>query len=311
MKIALFDTGNHHTPILLEWRTGFQDLGHEATFFPTEKYTVGVLQEMVIKFDIVVFVGYSVHPESLKILKNKYSSTKFICCSDHYDSRFENYKNLVEFYVTTQHECPTVKSLFEQNGMTLYNVPLAGNDHLFYPVKTDEIYDICFIGGLHHGYRGEDIYLYPFLDDPSLNCFLAGMQYKGKGIPSFPYNEANLVRNQSKININFHVDYQKPGLGEPSDRVDLNQSVYNIALTGKLQICDHPLAKDVLEGNVQILTKEMWEEVIYYLLKEKPGQPLLRAMNLGTGREAYKVALDKHTWKVRMQEFLMLYRNHL
>lgn len=292
MKIAVFDTNNHPTPILKEWGHGFLDLGHDVDFYPIEQYTISSCVNK--SYDLIVYVG-NINVNEFQLLKQYNPDVKIVVAADVMQPHFIQLNGLVEFFITTQHACPELVKQFNDIGFDLKHVPLAGNNHLFYPLDTVKQYDICFIGTLAHGYREEDKYLYPFID--KYNFFLAGMQYKNFGVPFLAYDQSNDIRNKSKININFHYDYQRLGEGSPADRVDLNQSVYNIALAGAFQICDHHLVSDLFDDSIIVADSKHWPELIEYYMHHDDERNAL-------AKRSYEIAIKKHTWKARMQEFL-------
>jgi spore maturation protein CgeB len=132
---------------------------------------------------------------------------------------------------------------------------------------------------------------------------LGGMTYKSYNQGFVPYEMHNQIRNQTKINLNFHVPYQHPGLGEYPDRSDCNQSVFNIALSGNFQLCDHPLALEYFKGNVILGNEDNWLELFeYYLHNEQEREE--KAYN------AMLIAQNEHTWKARMEQFMNILENH-
>jgi hypothetical protein len=292
MKIAVFDTNNHPTPILKEWGYGFLDLGHEVDFYATELHTISVCINK--PYDLIVYVG-NINVHEFELVKQQNSNVKIVVAADTVQTHFYQLKGLIEFFITTQHSCPSLVKQFADIGFDLKHVPLAGNNHLFYPVTTETQYDICFIGTLAHGYREEDKYLYPFIE--KYNFFLAGMQYQNFGVPFLAYDQSNDIRNKSKININFHYDYQRLGEGYPADRVDLNQSVYNIALSGAFQICDHPLVSELFDDSIIVADSKHWPDLIEYYLHNDAERDAL-------AKRSYDIAIKNHTWKARMSEFL-------
>jgi hypothetical protein len=203
----------------------------------------------------------------------------------------------------TQHSNVSLVNTFNDNGFQLYSVPLAANHRLFYKTSENELYDATFIGNLSHGYRGEDKFLYPILDNQKYTCFLGGMVYGKYNHGYIPYNEHNSIRNQTKINLNFHVPYQKPNCGEQFDRIDLNQSVYNIALSGNFQLCDHPLVESMFNGNIPTGTEDNWLDLFNYFLEN----PDIRHEK---AHAAKLIAEKEHTWLVRMKEFLEILETH-
>jgi len=294
MKIALFDTNNHPTPILREWGFGFRDLYHDVVFYPIEFHNIRSCIGQ--NYDLIVYVG-SMNASDFEEVKKSNPKTVIVCATDSMRDDFDHYKGLIDYFLTTQHKSPALTSFFSDIGFKLLNVPLAGNNHYFYPHNKTEQYDICFIGTLAHGDRNESKYLYPFLNNNSYNFYLAGMSYNGYGVPFIPYEQANTIRNSTKVNINFHYDYQIEGLGHIPDRVDLNQSVYNIALAGAFQICDHPLVSELFDSSIVVSDKQNWVDTVNYYLHNKEAREQL-------AMKSYKIAIEKHTWKARMKEFL-------
>ena len=296
-NIALFDTINHPTPILKEWGIGLIDLGYQITYYPIEYHNI--LACMNNNYDLIIYAG-NLDYNNFYEFKNKNPNTIIICAANEYIN-YSIYKNIVDFFINIHNSNLKLKNYVNTEGFQLYQIPLAGNDYLFYPINTEIIYDMCFIGTLGHGYRHEDIYLYPLLDDQNLNCFLGGMNYKNYKTSYIAYEQSNLIRNKSKININFHYDFQKPNTID--SRIDLNQSVFNIALSGRFQLCDHILISTLFDNTIPIIEKENWNEAFYYYLNN---QELCDELRL----KAYDIAKKKHTWKVRMQEFITILNKH-
>lgn len=294
MKIAVFDTNNHPTPILKEWGIGFLDLGHDVDFYPIEHFNITACIHK--PYDLIVYVG-NMNVSDFESVKQQNPSVQIVCAADSVQSHFYQFIGLVDFFITTQHSSPTLYNSFKEIGFDLHYVPLAGNNHLFYPLDIKNEYDICFIGTLAHGYREEDKYLYPFID--KYKFYLAGMQYNNRGVSFLPYEQANIIRNTSTVNINFHYDYQRLNEGTPSDRVDLNQSVYNIALTGAFQLCDHPLVTELFDSSIVVDTYNNWPVLIEHYLHNHEERMML-------AKQSYDIAIKHHTWKARMQEFLQL-----
>jgi hypothetical protein len=302
-KIILCDTVHHATPILMEWYYGLEDLGYQVSYLPIPEYTILNIDE---EFDILIYAGIPDSDEFLKQFeqfKLKFPKCKIIGAGDSWKPNYINFKGIVDFFITTQHECPSLTKSYEENGFKLYNVPLAANHRLFFKVDTPKLYDACFIGNLSHGYRGEDKFLYPILDNDRYNCILGGIAYKKYQTGFIPYQEHNSIRNATRVNLNFHVPYQKPNKGEHRDRVDLNQSVYNIALSGNFQLCDHPLVETLFKGSIVIGDESNWLELFNYYLHNKEERE-------AKAEQARQIAIQSHTWLVRMTELMQLIRLH-
>jgi hypothetical protein len=177
MKIVLCDTIHHPTPILLEWCYGLTDLGYDAAYLPIPEHSILEIDESV---NILVYAGVPDTDEYIKQFsefKNKYPLCKIIVTTDTWKTGYVNFKNIIDFFVMTQHSNESLVRIFNENDYTLYSVPLAANHRLFYKIDQSEIYDASFIGNLTHGYRGEDKFLYPILNNNNYTCFLGGMSY--------------------------------------------------------------------------------------------------------------------------------------
>jgi len=298
-KIILCDSTMHPTPILKGWCLGLLDLGHDASFLPIPQYSILDINEEV---DILIYPFITEnHIPQFETFKKRYPNTKIIGCRDQWDPSYFKLKGIVDFFVAALDDTPSLRKEYKENGFDLYNIPLAGNDKLFFKSNQEKQFDACWIGNLSHGYRSEDKFLYPILD--KYKCFLGGITYKEYKHGFIPYNTHNPIRNQSKINLSFHVPYQKPNRGKFYDRVDCNQSVFNIALSGNFQLCDHPLVTDYFKGNVVLGNEDNWLELFeYYINNEKEREEL--AYN------AMIIAKKEHTWKKRMEQFINILELH-
>ena len=307
MKILLCDTIVHPTPILKGWYTGLLDLGFEPKYLPIPQYKLTQIED---EFDIVVYPGIKENLMSeFEEFKYRFPKTKIIGCTDEWNPFHKKLKDIVDFFIIALDSTPSVIKDYNNNGFKAYNIPLAGNKHLFFKSDIAEYYDACFIGTLGHGYRKEDKYLYPILDKYN-NSFLGGMVYRKFQHGFIPYELANGYRNSSKINLNFHYDYQIKGKGLPNDignkkldRNDINQSVFNIALTGRFQLCDHPSVIDAFKNNIVVANEDNWMETFEYYL-HKPEERFELA------HKAMLIAQKEHTWEVRMLQFLKILKKH-
>lgn len=300
-KIILCDTIQHPTPILLEWSYGLIDLGYEVLFHPINR---GSILEINDEYDVLVYAGIPIEKlQEFEEFKKRFPNIIIIGATDHWSDGYENFKTIVDFFIGCFESMPDVKETFNKNGFDYHNIPLAGNHRLFKKIETNKIYDASFIGTFSHGYRFQDKFLYPILDNNKYNSFLGGVRY-GKYQKGFiPYVKHNLIRNQTKINLNFHVPYQKPNMGVPLNRVDCNQSVFNIALSGNFQLCDHPLVVDYFKGNVILGDESNWLDLFeYYLNNDKEREEL--AYN------SMIIAQNEHTWLSRMEQFINILKNN-
>lgn len=301
-KFLICDSISHPTPILRGWAYGLMDLGYKVDFLPIPQYSI---LSTIDDYDVLIYPFIEEkHLSMFETYKTQHPNTKIIGCRDEWDGNYLKFKDIINFFVAALDSTPTVKAKYNKNGFNFYNIPLAGNNKLFYKTQEKKIYDACFIGTLAHGYRKEDKFLYPILD--KYNCFLGGMNYKNYTKGFIPYENHNPIRNQSEININFHYDYQIKGKGSIEDkpqyqldRDDCNQSVFNIALSGNFQLCDHPTASKLFKNNIVFADESDWGEKFSYFLHNKQEREEL-AYN------AMVIAQKEHTWEKRMEQFVKL-----
>jgi spore maturation protein CgeB len=300
-KIILCDTNQHPTPILLEWSYGLIDLGYEVLFQPINQ---GSILDINDDYDVLVYAGVPIEKlYEFELFKKRHPNTIIIGATDHWKFGYEKFKTIIDFFIGCFESIPDVKETFNKNGFNYYNIPLAGNHRLFKKIETNKIYDSSFIGTFSHGYRFEDKFLYPILNDDKYKSFLGGVKYGEYQQGFIPYEQHNLIRNQTKVNLNFHVPYQKPNMGIPLNRVDCNQSVFNIALSGNFQLCDHPLIIDYFKGNVILGDESNWLDLFEYYLNNTNEREEL-AYN------AMLIAKNEHTWISRMEQFINILKNN-
>ena len=77
----------------------------------------------------------------------------------------------------------------------------------------------------------------------------------GRGIE----NLFNFYQIKNKGSIKDKPPYQL-------DRDDCNQSVFNIALSGNFQLCDHPTASKLFKNNIVFADESDWDEKFSYFL---------------------------------------------
>ena len=290
MKIAVFDSYGSPNPILFEWAAGFIALGHECDSYDLAHHSISSCLNK--EYDIVFLVGPLNPAELAKFCQNS-PKTKIVYACDQWMPFLRDCRPFIAHLISIQSDSPPFKNKCLEEGFLFDYVPLCGSEFSFFPIDCEKTIDVGFVGSLAHGSRGEQKYLYPILDNPKYSTFLGGMTYKGRGAAFIPYKEVNAIRNTFKVSLNFHTDYQK----NSGIRLDLNQSVYNIALSGVLQICDHPLTKEVFRGSIVVPSDEDWVDAVdYYVNHPDEGQIL--------ANKAREIALQEHTLVVRMTQLL-------
>lgn len=304
-NIFVFDIINHVTPIFKEWSYGLSNLGYNIFYFPLESYDIRSWQLSKVKPDLVL-IHQNIQPNQIEHFvefKKQNPDCKIVGLFDYEYIAYKELNNVIDFFITLQLKSKYLHEKVNSQGFVLYDFLLAGNDKFFYNVPSEKKYDICWIGYLAHGYRGEDKFLYPLLDNPKYKSFLGGIRYKNHIGGHVPYENMSPIRCETKINLNFHVPYQKPGMGKDDNQMSINQSVFNIPLCNSFQLCDHPFVLDLFDGSVPIGNEFNWIELVdEYLsdVKKREAHAL----------KSYKIAKEKHTWKTRMLEFSSLLVNH-
>ena len=158
---------------------------------------------------------------------------------------------------------------FTEAGYKYYNIPLAVDHELFKPTNYAKIHDVGFIGQFGkrgHGYRREDEYLFPILEDSTItNPYFSGFNYKEtKYYEDTAYEKLPIVYNQTKVNLNFHYDHQKT-----NDRIDFNGRTFEICAAGGFQLCDHPNIKELVPSMIVEPDGKLWKEKVHYYLEHE------------------------------------------
>lgn len=304
-NIFVFDIMNHVTPIFKEWSYGLSELGYKIFYFPIEFCNIDSWHLAKVKPDLVL-IHKNIQPNEINLFldfKKKNPECRIVALFDYEYTAYKELVGVIDFYVTLQLKSKFLHDKVSSCGFKLYDMLLAGNNNFFYPSNLNKKYDICWIGYLYHGYRGEDKFLYPLLDNPKYKCFLGGIKYKNYNHGHVAFESMNEIRCSSKININFHVPYQKPGQGIDDNQISINQTVFNTPLSKSFQLCDHPYVLDIFDGSIPIGNESNWIDLVdKYLNDDKE--------RLNLAEKSYKIAVEKHTWLVRMKEFCELFVNH-
>lgn len=304
-NIFILDVINHVTPIFKEWSYGLQELGYETFYFPLEKHSINSCHSDKVNPDLFL-IHKNIQPhdvEPLREFKKRYPECIIVALFDYGFRAYKDLVGIIDFYVTLQMNSVFMHDQTEKAGFAMYDILLAGNTRFYKALDIEKKYDICWIGYLEHGYRGEDRFLYPLLDNPSYKCFLGGLKYKKYMHGHIPYEEIGPIRCQTKININFHVPYQKPDQGIDDNQISINQTVFNTPLTGSFQLCDHSYVSELFEETIPIGDENNWLDMIDKYLKDDKERERLARLSM-------EVALRRHTWKARMQEFEVLMCKH-
>jgi glycosyltransferase involved in cell wall biosynthesis len=293
MRIVVTETFQHFLPTGNGWIEGLYQTGHEAFGLQSHIYSINALEEEV---DVVVFMGmHTVKLDDIIRFKDKYHSTKLVAVCYGFEEYYLTLKPYIDLWVEHNYKHDLVDNMFKQEGMKLVHIPLGSSTVKFKPVDTIKDYDVSFIGQFGdrgHGYREQDYYL-----DPVLNLNLKGIYSGFYNYTHIISDQLNSAYNLSKVNLNFHYPSQKIQTDLQSDSIDFNSRVFDIALSGNFQLCDHPYVGELFEDGVKYTSKEDWIDTLQYYLNNETAR-------LEMAEKAYKICLEKHTWKSRMNDFI-------
>lgn len=294
MKILVTETFLHYLPNGIGWIEGFHDLGHET--FALQSHINNITQ-IDQELDLIIFMGmHTFEYEDVVKFKDRWPDTRLVAVCAGFDESYLRLKPFIEVWVEHNHKHGLIDNLFQQAGMKLIHIPLASSPNLFKQLSLEKQFDISFIGQFGdkhgHGYREQDYYL-----DPIINSELEGFYAGFYGYPNVNLAEVNRAYNITKVNLNFHYPNQKLESNSYTDSVDFNSRVFDIAMSKNFQLCDHPHIKELFNEGVQYTSKEDWVDAVHYYVANEDARLML-------AEKAYQECLTKHTWKVRMAEFL-------
>lgn len=291
MKFVVVESFTHHIPTGLGFIEGLTQLGHEAYALPNNQYNINQINELV---DCLIFMGWPNVQEVIKF-KQKWPQTKIIVVGFGWNNIVEELKDYVDVWIEHTLKHDLADEIYKQHDLILHHIPLGASSDRFKPLNIEQQYDLSFIGqfgGQGHGYRHEDIYLYPLMKK-QLKGFYSGFD----GYPFVPHTQINEIYNSTKINVNFHYWNQKCQTDDLQTRIDFNGRVFEIALAGGFQLCDHPFIKDYFGEGIATASPELWEEAFDFYLNNSD---IRKEFII----KAQQTALENHTWKNRMKQLI-------
>lgn len=294
MNFVVFEPFLHLIPTGEGWIEGLKKNGHQAFAMSSYEYQ---LDNIVLDGVDYVILMVLTNKQSLKSFKKNNPNIKVVLVGFNYDPKAIILRDYVDFWFELHYKHDAMEEFFNYNGLELHMLPLAASEDLFKPLEQEKIYSLSFIGQFGnkgHGYREEDIYLYP-LKSLGLKGYYSGFD----SFPSTAHQDLNVIYNSTKVNINFHYYYQKNQLENLESRLDFNGRVFELALSGNFQLCDLPHVSDLFENGVTFTSKEDWKDTFIYYLNN-------REVREEQARIARDIALEKHTWKSRMKQFLKI-----
>ena len=272
------------------WLEGITQLGHEGFGLQSHVYGIDRVDEAM---DVIVFMGmHTVNYEHIVEYKNRFPNTKMVAVCYGFDESYLKLKPYIDLWVQHNYKHDIVDDLFNQNGLKLVCIPLGSSTEMFKKIAIPKTYDVSFVGNFGHGYRGQDVYL-----DPIIKLGVKGFYSGFYDYPNIPSEQLNSVYNATKINLNFHYESQKTQSSSQTDSIDFNSRIFDIALSGNFQLCDHPYTSDMFEDGVVYATKDTWLDTFNYYLNKEDAR-------VEMAQKAYDICLKKHTWKARMIDFI-------
>jgi glycosyltransferase involved in cell wall biosynthesis len=293
MKVVITETFQHFLPNGFGWIEGLQQLYHQAVALPSHLYSINAIDEEV---DVVVFMGiHTLKLDDIIQFKDRYPNTKLVAVCYGFQEYYLTLKPYIDLWVQHNFKHDIVENLFKEHGMKLVYIPLGSSTTIFKPVDITKRYDVSFIGQFGSDgpeYREQDYYL-----DPVLNLNIKGLYSGFYNYPQIPANQLNVSYNSTKVNLNFHYPQQKTQTHLQSYSIDFNSRVFDVALSGNFQLCDHPYIGELFEDGITYTTKEDWIDTLQYYLNNETAR-------VEMANKAYTICLEKHTWKSRMTDFI-------
>lgn len=291
MNFIVVETFSHHIPTGLGFVEGLSQLGHNAYALPTTQYNINQIDQ---ELDGVVLLGWPNVNDVIEF-KQSHPLTKIIVVGFGWSDVVLELRDYVEVWMEHTYKHELADSAFKQHGLNLHHIPLGASSERFRPLSVEKRHDLSFIGqfaGQGHGYRHEDVYLYPLMKK-QLNGFYSGFD----GYSFIPHTQINEIYNSTKININFHYYYQKQQSEDMIDSIDFNGRVFEIALAGGFQLCDHPFLREFFGDGIITANQDEWCDVFDYYINN----PIARHE---ASQKAYQTALQNHTWMCRMKQLI-------
>lgn len=294
MTVIVYEPFVHFIPTGLGWVKGMESLGHTVYQLPAFQYRISEIDaevDVLIAHDVSAQVA-----EDIIVYKKAFPKTKIAILTCTYEPHYDKLKEYVDLWFNLSIQNMYLAQKFGSNGMRFANVQLAAHPEFSYPIDVVKEYDVSFfgqIGAQGHGYRDEDKYLFPVIKKGYKGIFGGFAPY-----PAAPYPKLNEFYNKTKVNLNFHYNNQKvESPTDPLSRIELNGRVFELALSGNFQLCDHPMVEVYFNGSVPYVTPDKWlDRIDYYLTHDKEAKLLAQA--------ARCTALAKHTYKNRAEQIL-------
>lgn len=302
-NILIYEEWSHFIPTGLSWANGFSELGHKV-FHLSPRMFNSIDRELLLnklpQVDIIIWFDLiTSNEELLKIETIKYrcNAKIVIAVGLNYKEKYYDFNKIIDYWVSTTYKHKSQDELFRLNGYDLIHIPLAADNKIFFPISNIKKYDVSFIGQFDntcHGYRRQDEYLFPIIDNSNLTGYYSGFLYKDYNFNFTHYNDLNDIYNSTNINLNFHYDEQK---GIDGDRIDFNARTFEICLTNQFQLCDHPYINELIPSLYVEQDGNKWKDIVFNFLH-------YNELRVEIANKAYSEVINNHLWKHRMQTLL-------
>lgn len=295
IKILIREDLSHFSPIGLDWYRGFEELGCDVRLIDNREslYHINSKVDLFINLMDITDNDVSFY---IKNLKENYQQTMVLSTVAKPVEKQEIYFKYVDFWFDCGYSHPYYDEWYGSRGQKFISILEAANNKLFYKIVFDEEKkkDFSFIGQFGnrgHGYRCEDMYLYPLIDNHALSHNLYGFQYRHIPKRNIEYSNINEIFNKTKVNLNFH--YQENKLNE---KTVITRRTFDIAASGNFQLVDHPKYEELTGIKTYPNPKEYIDAFYYYLNNPTERNEI--------SNKAKSIILEKHTWKIRMENLL-------
>jgi hypothetical protein len=293
LRVVIREDLNHFTPIGAEWYRGFKELGVQVELVNSSAALVNTSAEV----DLFINHCSISSVEELNYIKRVRTVNSQAVTMSTVTRPLESlipFFSFVDIWFDNGYDHPEQREWFTRHSQQFISVMEASSKGSFFKLEdVNKVNDLSFIGQFGdrgHGYRGQDRFLYPLLDNQQLKSALYGVSYKHITAQYIQHSDVNLVFNQTKVNLNFHYPEQK------LSKVVMNKRTFDICASGNFQLVDHPLYEQLI-GEKSYSNPEEYVEAFYYYLNnpEERERVALRAQ---------QKVLQEHTWKVRMNELI-------
>lgn len=292
MKTIVYEGFQHFIPTGEGWAKGLEELGHVVYRLPSTQYRIAEVDE-----DVDLMIIHDINIDDIIAYKTVHPKTKVAILHPYYDPHvFRKLKPYVDLWFNLGIKNSFFTKYMEMEGMKYRPISLAAHSSYAFPMEVEKSYDVSFFGQIGqqgHGYRNEDVYLYPVIEKGYKSAFGGFKWY-----PPLHHSKLNEVYNRTKVNLNFHYSNQKAESPEDGlSRIELNGRVFEIALSGNFQISDHPFISEAFGDAIPYVKPEDWIKTIDYYLAHDDERNAL-------AQKARTIALEKHTYACRAKQIL-------